>query len=86
MGKLEAKKIVRIAKDGAKNLARGFIRTVCGAAVAGLASLAVYGFATLSSEGGWTAVFNFIASCATMVVALSNMYLLGARKRGKKNG
>ena len=86
MGKLEAKKIVNTAKDGAKNLVRGFVRTVCGAAVAGLVSLSVYGFATLSSESGWTAVFNFIASCATMCVALSNMYLLGARKRGKKNG
>lgn len=86
MGKLEAKKVLRIAKDGAKNLVRGLVRTVCGAAVAGLVSLAVYGFATLSSESGWTAVFNFIASCATLCVALSNMYLLGTRKRGRKNG
>lgn len=66
---------------------RGFCRTVYGAAVAGLIAMAIYGFVSVTTETGWTAVFDFIAACATMVVALANMYLIGGRKKGgKKNG
>ena len=61
---------------------RGFCRTVYGAAVAGLIAMAIYGFVSVKTETGWTAVCDFIASCATMVVALANMYLMGGRKKG----
>lgn len=64
----------------------GFCRTLCGAAVAGLIVLATYGFVSVTAETGWTAVCEFIASCATLVVAFANMYLIGGRKKGGKNG
>lgn len=62
---------------------RGFGRTLYGAAVAGLIALAVYGFVSVATETGWMAVCDFIASCATMIVALANMYLMGCRKKRK---
>ena len=76
----------RAAKFHTKIAWRGFCRTVYGAAVAGLIAMAVYGFVSVTTETGWTAVSDFIASCATLFVALLNMYLLGGRKKGAKNG
>ena len=61
---------------------RGFCRTLYGAAVAGLIAMAIYGFVSVTTETGWTAVCDFIASCATLTVALSNMYFIGCRKKG----
>ena len=61
---------------------RGFCRTVYGASVAGLIAMAIYGFISVTTETGWIAVFDFIASCATLIVALSNMYLMGCGKKG----
>ena len=61
---------------------RGFCRTVYGAAVAGLIAMSIYGLISVTTETGWIAVFDFIAACATMVVALANMYLMGGRKKG----
>lgn len=69
-------------KFHARILWRGFCRTVYGAAVAGLIAMAIYGFVSVTTETGWTAVCDFIASCATLVVALLNMYLMGGRKKG----
>lgn len=65
---------------------RGFCRTLYGAAVAGLIALAVYGFVSVTTETGWTAVCDFIASCATLFVALLNMYVMGCKKKGAKHG
>ena len=66
-----------------KILLKGFMRMVYGAATAGLVGLAVYGFVMISTESGWTAVCDFIASTATAVVALTCMYAQGVtRKRG----
>lgn len=60
---------------------RGLYRTVYGATVAGLIAMAVYRFVSVAGETGWTAVCDFIAACATMVVALANMYLMGCNKK-----
>ena len=60
---------------------RGLCRTVYGAAVAGLLAIAVYRFVSVAGETGWIAVCDFIAACATMIVALANMYLTGCNKR-----
>ena len=62
---------------------RGLCRTVYGAAVAGLLAIAVYRFVSVAGETGWMAVCDFIAACATMIVALANMYLIGCRKKRK---
>ena len=62
---------------------RGFCRTIYGAVVAGLLLIAVCRFASVAGETGWIAVCDFIAACATMIVALANMYLMGCRKKRK---
>lgn len=64
-------------------LLKGFIRMVYGALTTGLFALAIYGFAMITSEAGWTAVCEFIAATATALVALTAMYSQGrCRKRG----
>ena len=65
---------------------RGFCRTLYGAAVAGLIAMSVYGFVSVTTEAGWAAVCDFIASCRAVIVSLSNMYLMGGRKKGSKHG
>ena len=66
-------------------LIRGLWRTLYGALIAGLIGISVYGFIAIGSEAGYVAVFDFIATCATLTVAVSNMYMLGmGRKKGKK--
>ena len=80
------KKVWKAVKFHAKIALRGFCRTLYGAAVAGLIALAIYGFVSVTNETGWTAVCDFIASCATLVVAFANMYWMGCNKKGAKNG
>ena len=82
MEAVQIKKAWATVKFHAKIAWRGFYRTLYGAAVAGLIALAIYGFVSVTTETGWTAVCDFIASCATLVVALLNMYLMGGRKKG----
>lgn len=82
MEAVQIKKALATVKYHAKIAWKGLYRTLHGAAVAGLIALAVYGFVSVTTETGWTAVCDFIASCATLVVALLNMYLMGVRKKG----
>ena len=82
MEKVQIKKAWKAFKFHTRVVWRGFYRTLYGAAVAGLLAMAVYGFVSVTTETGWTAVCDFIASCATLVVALLNMYLMGGRKKG----
>ena len=86
MEAVHIKKAWKSVKFHTKIALRGFCRTVYGALVAGLIALAIYGFVSVTTETGWAAVCDFIASCATLIVALSNMYLMGGRKKGAKNG
>lgn len=86
MEAVHIKKAWKAFKFHAKIAWSGLCRTLYGAAVAGLIAMAVYGFLSVTNETGWTAVCDFIASCATLVVALLNMYLMGGRKRGGKHG
>ena len=82
----QIKRAWKTAKFHARVAWRGFYRTVYGALVAGLIAMAIYGFVSLTNETGWVAVWDFVASCATMLVALSNMYMMGANKKGGKHG
>ena len=86
MEAVQIKKAWKTFKFHAKIAWRGFCRTLYGALIAGLIALAVYGFISVTTETGWVAVCDFVASCATLVVAISNMYLMGGRKKGAKNG
>lgn len=82
MEAVQIKKAWEAVKLHTKIAWRGFYRSLYGAAVAGLIAMAIYGFASVKTETGWTAVCDFIASCATLIVALANMYLMGGRKKG----
>jgi len=82
MDAVQIKKAWEVVKFHTKTAWRGFCRTLYGAAVAGLIAMAIYGFASVTTETGWTAVCDFIASCATLIVALANIYLIGGRKKG----
>ena len=86
MEAVQIKKAWKAVKFHTKIAWRGFCRTIYGAAVAGLIAMAVYGFVSVTNESGWVAVWDFVASCATLIVTLSNMYLLGGRKNGAKRG
>lgn len=86
MEAVKIKKAWKATKFHVKIAWRGLCRTVYGALVAGLIALAVYGFVSVSAETGWTAVCDFIASCATMIVAISNMYIMGVNKKVTKHG
>ena len=84
MEKVDFSKVLKDIKFHASVLARGFARTLYGALVAGLLAVAVYGFILIKSETGYLAVCDFIASTATLAVAMSNMYVMGKKKRGGK--
>ena len=64
-------------------LLMGFVKVLYGAAVAGLITLAVFGFSAVSTEDGYVAVCDFIAAIATLAVALSCTYAFGCRRKKK---
>lgn len=72
------------AKFHAKIALRGLARTIWGALVAGLIGIAVYGFTAIGKENGYAAVGDFVTSCATLVVALVNVYQMGCKRKGGK--
>lgn len=84
MKKVDFKKVLKQVKFHADVLLRGLARTLYGTLIAGLIAFAVYGFVLIKSEGGYAAVFDFIAACATLIMALANAYLLGSKRRGGK--
>ena len=80
------KKITSRVSYHGKILFRGLVKTLYGAAVAGLVGLAGYGFATIPSEGGYVAVCEFVVALLTLGVACGAMYTFGCWKRKKKTG
>ena len=88
MNKEQVKNIFAIIKTYFGILIRGMVRIIYGAAVAGMFAMSAYGFVSISSEDGWAAVFDFIATLAMLVIAFANVYVIGggACKRGRKNG
>ena len=65
-------------------LVRGISRALYGTLVAGLFAVAVMGFFLVAIDDGYTAVFDFIAACALLVVAMGNVYLIGCKRSVKK--
>lgn len=86
MEAVQIKKAWKAFKFHAKIAWRGFCRTLYGAVVAGLIAMAIYGFVSVTTETGWAAVFDFIASCTTLIVAMCNVYRIGCNKKGAKHG
>lgn len=66
-------------------LLKGLGRTLYGTLIAVMFGVSFYGFVSIAHEDGYIAVFDFIASVATLAVAVCNMYCIGFKKgRGKK--
>ena len=84
MKSVNFKKVLKQVKFHVDVLVRGLGRTLYGAMIAGLMAIAVYGFIAIKSESGYAAVFDFIASCATLILALVNAYVMGFKRRGAK--
>ena len=84
MKKFDFNKVMGQVKFHSNIVLKGFIRTIYGALVAGLLACAVHGFISIQGEAGYLAVGDFVASTATLVVALCNVYYLGMKKRGGK--
>lgn len=79
------KRVVNAVKAHGRCLLKGFGRMVFGAATAGLIAISVYGFVMVTTETGWDAVSDFVASSASMVVALTCTYTMGGHvKKGAK--
>ena len=71
-------KAVRMTRFHGGILLKGFAKMMYGATLAMLATVSVYGFAGIPSEGGYDAVSSFLLSACTMFVALGGIYLMGA--------
>lgn len=84
MKKVNFKKVLKQVKAHADIMLRGLARTLYGALIAGLIAFAVYGFVLIQTENGYAAVFDFIAACAMLILALANAYMLGNKRRGGK--
>jgi hypothetical protein len=85
MKKIDFKSFLENVRFHGSILVRGITRTLAGALIAGLVAISVYGFISVGNEAGYIAVFDFVANCATLAVALCNVYLLGvSRKKVKK--
>ena len=84
MDKVKIRNILASARFHGGIILRGFARTLMGALIAGLLAVAIYGFVSIANEDGYIAVFDFIASVATLLLAVCNMYALGVKGRGKK--
>ena len=84
MGKVNFSMVLDNIKFNSRILLKGFVRTIYGALVDGLFAIAIYGFVFIKSESGYIAVFDFIASCATLTVAICNVYVMGGKKNGKR--
>lgn len=78
---MKGKEIFRTISACAKVFVRGAIRTAYGAATAGLIGLAVYGILAIPGEQGWTAVCDFVATAATIGLALVSIYWQGMNKK-----
>lgn len=87
MKKFDFARMMDLIKFHTMIVLRGLVRTIYGALVSGLIAVALYGFAVIQSEAGYVAVFDFVAACATLAVAMCNVYLIGSKKgkRGKYN-
>ena len=83
MKRFDVKHVLRHVRHHLRILARGLLRTLWGAAAAGLAAVAAGIFAAIPAEAGYMAVFDFIGAAATTVVALCGIYAFGRNSRRK---
>jgi hypothetical protein len=82
MKKINYEKLLQEVQAHALTMLRGLVRTIYGTLVAGLAWIAISGFVRVDCQSGYCAVLNFVGSCATLAVAMSNVYVIGRKRRG----
>ena len=80
------KKVVRRIAFHGGVLLKGFIKMLYGTTVAMLTTVAAYGFAAVSTLGGYEAVLLFLMSIYFMLASLIGIYFMGAdgQKGAKK--
>lgn len=81
---IDVKRFMKNVRFHGLVLLKGMMRMLFGTATAGLMVMAVYGFITVSSEGGYLAVGEFLMAMASVFVAGACMYAMGCGKRGAK--
>ena len=77
------KKWLGIISRHTRILFTGLTRVVYGTITAGLLVISVYGFLSIPSIYGYSAVCEFVASVATLIVAISCTYVLGINRKVK---
>ena len=73
-------------KSALMTMGKGLVRSLWGTAVVGCIGLAVYGYMSIPSEGGYVAVAEFIVASGILCIATTGMYIMGGttKKEGKK--
>ena len=84
MNNANFRKTLKQIKHHAGIVARGISRTMYGTLISGLYITAAFGFYLVAIDKGYTAVFDFIAACVTLAVAVFNTYVWGVRGNVKK--
>lgn len=80
---INVKKLLGLIGHHARVLFTGLTRMIYGTLTAGTFAVAVYGFLAIPNEDGYTAVIDFVASVASLVVAVTCMYAMGINHKVK---
>lgn len=78
---MDARKVMTISWFYIKTFLRGLTRILGSTMVAGAAVGSMYGFTLVTNETGYTAVSEFVVSCALLVVAIVGIYAAGQHGR-----
>ena len=74
---MDARKVITVGWFHTRTFLRGLVRTLGSTLVIGAATGSVYGFTLITSETGYAAVGDFVASCVLLVIALVGVYAAG---------
>lgn len=81
----DLKNVAMAVRRHGKVVLKGLMRAMYGTATAALFALAAYGFAMITTESGWVAVLEFLASTAVAVLGAAAVYAQGVdTKKGAK--
>ena len=78
---MDARKVMTISWLYIKTFLRGLVRILGYTLVAGAAVGSMYGFTLVTNETGYTAVSEFVVSCALLVFAMVGIYAAGQHDR-----
>jgi hypothetical protein len=84
MTKVNTKELMAFIGRHARILVAGLRRMVCGGLTVLLFITAIYGFINIPHGNGLSTIFAFVASFATLNLAIASMYVLGEPRRVRK--